>query len=409
MRRPEGAFRLKKKELKGNFLGNCVFLWDGKPMTLGGDAAGKPVQLLQMILYYRADGVTRASAIANLFDSEGQANPINNLRNTRFRLKKLLEEEGLPPVEYVQVRGGRLYWNPALPVTLDCERFERAVARAKREKDPEKRLEAQLAACDLYEGRLLPAEMTLPWVVQEDLRLKGIFFSMVREAAAALEAKEDWPGAEALYDKAASIEPYEEEWAAGCIRCAQRQEHHREALQRYERTVSLFLDEFGVAPSEEFQQSMDGVSSSAGFSSTLELRNCIAEGFSGGAYFCHFSEFVHCCSLVSRLDARNGRATSLIWCRALPPQNEATDPTRRKDRMAACMLDTLHACLRSSDVFTRYGEGQFLILLPGSGDESCALVFDRINARFKEQKAAYGYTLSLHVVPLAPPPPEPAI
>lgn len=387
-------------------LGACSLLWEGRVLPLGSEAANKPVQLLQMLLYYRTAGVSRADAISNLFDVQGQANPVNNLRNTRFRLKRLLESVGLPPCEYVLVRGGRLYWNPQVPYVLDTELFEKAARHAQREKNNARRLPALLGACALFNGPLLPAQSALPWAVQEGLRLKKLYFALLRQAGGMLEQQQDYPGAAGLYTRGAALEPYEEEWRIDLIRCEQRQGHHREALAEYEKTIGLFLDEFGVAPSEEFRRCIDNTDSSTGFSSALEIRDCIARGYSGGAYFCHFAEFVHCCSLVSRLDLRSGRATSLIWCAVIPPLNEAGDPTRRKERMAACMRETLHATLRNSDVFTRYGDNQYLILLPGSGNENCELVFERLNARFKEDKASYGYTLSLHTVPLAPPPAE---
>lgn len=397
---------MKKRELQVGLLGKCTFIWNGEELSLGGEAANKPIQLLQMLLYCRSTGITRATAIENLFDVQGQVNPVNNLRNTRFRLKHLLEDAGMPPCEYVLVRGSRLYWNPEVPFALDVEVFEKAAAKAMKEKQPERRLNAALNACSLFAGRLLPTQAALPWVALENLRLEKIFFDLVRIAGQALEEKGDCEAAGALYERASDIAPYEEEWTIGVIRCMQRTGRHREALARYEKAVGVFLDEFGVAPSEEFRQCMDDAEAETGFTSALEIRDCIAQGYDGGAYFCHFAEFVHYCSLVSRLDARSGRATSLIWCSVISPQNEAGDPTQRKSRMTAAMMETLHDTLRNSDVFTRYGDSQYLILLPGSGNENSSLVFERLNNRFKEQKAAYGYTLSLHTVPLAPPPVE---
>ena len=399
---------MKKRELQVHFLGNSSLEWNGSPLALGGEAASKPVQLLQMLLYYRAAGVSRSFAVENLFDVQGQVNPINNLRNTRFRLKKLLESTGMPPYEYMLVRGSRLYWNPALPFTLDVEVFEKAAAKARKEKDPARRREAMAAACALFTGRLLPSQAALPWVAMENLRLEKIFFDLIRAAAGSLEQERDFAFACVLYDRASEIEPYEEEWIMGAIRCEQRQGRHREALTRYEKAIGMFLEEFGVMPSEAFRHCMDNAGSESGFSSVLEIQDCIAQGYGEGAYFCHFAEFVHYCSLVSRMDARSGRATSLIWCSIQPPQNEACDPARRKERMKEAMLHTLRASLRSSDVFTQYGENQYLVLLPGSGNEDGSLVFDRLNADFKEQKGAYGYTLSLHAVPLVMPPAETA-
>lgn len=391
-----------KETLKADFLGGYRLSWNGVGLADCEDCASKTIQLLQMLLYYHETGVTRAYVIDNILGSDEQVNPINNLRNTRFRLKKILEKSGLPVCDWILLDGDRLRWNPEIPVSTDVERFEAAVAAAEQEKNTEKRLNAMVRACGLFTGELLPDEIGLEWVVKENVRLKRVFLNLVRSVAAGKMEAGDFSVADRLYENAARIEPFEEEWALGRIRCAQRQGHHREALALYEKTVDLFLSELGVSPSQEFQDCLrsDAEGESYGFSSALEVQKCIADNFENGAYFCRFAEFVHCCNLILNLDTRNGKATSLVWCTVTPPANEAGDATQRKNQMLACMVDTLRRSLRSSDVFTQYGDRQFLILLAGTCHENSSIVFDRINAAFKAQKAAYGYTLSLHIVPL---------
>lgn len=394
---------MKKKELQVQYMGGFSLKWDGKPLYLELDAGSKPLQLLRMLLFYRAKGITRAFAIENLFGNEDSVNPVNNLRNTRFRLKKLLIEAGLPECEYILVRGGRLYWDEAVPVSLDVELFDKAAQKALKETKADKRCAAALKACELYQGALLPGDAVLPWVVVENQRLTQMYEELVQEACAGMEAEQNWLAAQELYTKASELQPYNEQWAIGSMRCLQSMNRHKEALQLYEETVTCLMDSFGIAPSEALRRCLDDAGEGTGFASPLEIVECIAEGFRGGARYCHFAEFVHCCGLVTKLEARSGRTTSLLWCTVQPPQNEAEGATLRKDRVAECMIQTLNQTLRGSDLFTRYGDDQYLILLPGSGDEGCARVFERVNTRFKAQKAAYGYTLTLRLVPLTQP------
>ena len=63
-----------------------------------------------------------------------------------------------------------------------------------------------------------------------------------------------------------------------------------------------------------------------------------------------------------------------------------------KEKLAAMtdeLYDAVKHCLRRGDSFTKYSPTQFLILLVGTNQENCSMIFDRISRYFAREHKSW--------------------
>lgn len=115
----------------------------------------RAMQALQMLLYDREHGLSRAVLMDRLYGrDERVTDPANNLKVTISNLRKRLAQAGLPGTT-IQFSGGSYRWQSSLPTEVDVDCFYRQAAAALAETGPG-REEALRRACALYTGDFLP-------------------------------------------------------------------------------------------------------------------------------------------------------------------------------------------------------------------------------------------------------------
>ena len=87
--------------LKVRLFGTERITYDDTPIFCGRNNITKAMKLLLILLYSGSEGINRNKLLDDLFGREELANASNNLRLTMHRLKKMLEEAGLPEYEYI--------------------------------------------------------------------------------------------------------------------------------------------------------------------------------------------------------------------------------------------------------------------------------------------------------------------
>ena len=92
-------------------LGGFSLQYDQKEIVLDRNAVSKTTQLLQMILLYAKEGVSKAALIEALYGREEVENKNGSLNNTIFRLRKQLKASRLPASSYVLIQGGICRWD----------------------------------------------------------------------------------------------------------------------------------------------------------------------------------------------------------------------------------------------------------------------------------------------------------
>lgn len=99
--------------------------YQGQQIQLGKWLSAKMIHLLLLLICRRGEGVTRSELIWRLYGADkNDSQSSNSLRAMIFRLRRSIQESGLPEGEYISTKGGRYTWNnQPLETELDVETF----------------------------------------------------------------------------------------------------------------------------------------------------------------------------------------------------------------------------------------------------------------------------------------------
>jgi hypothetical protein len=81
---------------------------------------------------------------------------------------------------------------------------------------------------------------------------------------------------------------------------------------------------------------------------------------------------------------RTGYSVFMMLCTLVDYEGKMI---RNQDKLRArsqALWEAIHDTLRQGDTFTKYSNSQFLILLVGTSQEDCDIIYRRINKRLKE-------------------------
>lgn len=383
----------KKIVLQCRFMGDPQFYTEGRQLTFLSAISSKAVRLMIMLLYFHRSGVSRSSICENLYENS-DADFDNSFKALLYRLRRLLSEElGLPAAECLILRGGILRLSDRLTVESDVDEFRDCVNGLEELGEREK-IERRKAAADIYGGELLPSMSGEQWVIYENALLRQQYSDCVSALRAHYEARSDYEAAYACCHKAMRYFPYDEEWAIGSINAHLALGHYRQALAEYEHISSVLFDELGVYPSEHLLESIrrinDVLASPDAMAASMvsTLKNDSGPLRAVGAYYVNYPSFYDCYKMLKRVRERDAKNASLVLIsvtdkRGVPLEAESEIvPAVSLLRMALCRT------LRSSDMVTRFGRYQMLVMLWGTPTDNVDMVMGRIAHYIEKERGA---------------------
>ena len=176
------------------------------------------------------------------------------------------------------------------------------------------------------------------------------------------------------------------------------------AIQHYTYVTKLFMDQLGVAPSEEMVQLYRSLSKSTE-GLELDLRvvreELLEKDEQAGAFFCEYAVFQDIYRLEARIARRTGQVIELVMMTLLGKQGHRLTPSDAASSMSD-LRSAIHSSLRSGDIFTRSSPIQFLILLPSASYENAVKVCQRILAAFSQTSGGRISTPSYSLLPVLP-------
>lgn len=362
-------------ELKVNMLGRFSITYGEQPITFKRNSATKAVKLLQILLHSSlvedrgSTGIPRAQLLDDLFGREELANVGNNLRVTVFRLRKMLIEAGLPEYEYIVKEKGVFYWRSPMKVDLDVARFMELVREGEEEVDETRKMNLWEKACRLYKGELLPMQSGEDWVIMNSVHYKDKYSKILRRL------------------------------------CAFRKEQHEyDTIQLYDATSKMFFEELGITPSERMMNQFQEMSERMGrkYHAAGEIKEDLKEPeYEDGAFYCSLPSFRDNYRLVRRLIERNGQSAFLMVCSLTDGNGHPMENREKLDVMSMELHRAVKNSLRRGDSFSKYSPSQFLILLVGTSQENCDIIFRRIAARFTQKHGSWNKYLEYYVSSIA--------
>ena len=127
-------------------------------LSFGNQSESQMVQLLQLLLHFRRQGLSRDLAKAALFGDRDVDDVSHSIRNIIYNLRKRLKALGLPDSQYVVKKKGVYFWCDDIKVIEDASEFETAFDNAMNCEDNEQKIDMlkwqlqEIEAAQLQDG-----------------------------------------------------------------------------------------------------------------------------------------------------------------------------------------------------------------------------------------------------------------
>lgn len=342
----------------------------------------KLMELFQILLRYKNVGISRAQLLQMLYEDDAITDKSHSLDSLVYRLKRVLKLTLPDQDEFISINNGIYKWCEKIPVIVDVLEFESLLAKADVETDAKSKKKLLIRAFYWYESEFMEDSPIRPWILEERVRLKKLYSKCILSLGKIFEEEKDYRAMYELYSKAAEIYPYEE-WQVGQILALQYLNKYTEAYTYYQETVKKYFDELGLPPSQKMLDIIQRMEANIlnPTESLDEIKARIREdGSRDGAFYCIYPGFLNIYRYMSRLVERSGQSIFFMVCGVYYLNLNG----RKSPRVGDLLLEAINETLRKGDSFTRYSDHQFLILLTGTKNEDCGIIFERIRKNFKK-------------------------
>lgn len=393
------------KQLNIYMLGRFALEYDGKIMIEDEGKIHKVWTLFGYLLanHNRKMGVQELPEL--LCSNDRSGDPTKAVKNLIYRLRCLLADSELIKENYIIQKGGIYSWNNELNYVIDTEIFTEAYKKARKVTyDNEKSIEYYLKAISTYKGKFLPHATYDEWAVNATTYYHRLFVDSVISLYSLLEKKEAYETMLPICEKAISIDAYDENIYIIYIQCLIKLERHKEALEAYETITSRLYDELGVNPTEELRNLYRGIIKTLKSVETdlLTIKEDLNEGGrSGCCYFCEYQIFKDIYRFIARRVNRTGESIYIMLC-TLTDKDDEIPSVKYLAQAMEVVSNTIGRSLRKCDVFARYSNSQFVILLPDTSYENGCMVGKRIENAYKKNKLNKVVTMHYKLQPLDP-------
>ena len=392
--------------LNVRMFGGFALAWEGRAVT-GNTKSGESqfAYLLQLVLHYREKGVSRELLERVLYGERDIDDIHHATRSVVYNANRKLKAMGLPDAHCIQQRKGVCYWTDAVPIQEDAAEFEQLYMLAGDTEDPDRRLEIYLEACRCYKGEFLPAQTGVLWVAREARRYRELFCSCVEAAANLLKEKKDFEGLQELGLYAAAVSPMSN-WETVTMEALVALGRYEEARRLYDDTVDLYFREQGLRPSPRMMELFHrlGEQMEHRYAALDDIQEKLSEEHrpEKGGYLCSYPVFQGVYQMVQRMMERGGQSVYLMLCIVVDGKGNPLEEGEVLDGLTRKLGEAVLRSVRRSDAVSRYGSGQYLVLLVNTTRESCNIIQKRISSHFFAGKRRMGLQYYVNAVECLP-------
>lgn len=368
-----------------SMFGTFSMSWHGK--ALAGEAKSMESQficLMELLLHYREKGVTKDILERALFEDRDIDDVHHALRSVIYNARKRLKKYGLPDVNYIIRDKGVYTWTSEIPVVEDTTEMERLYARALKEEDAERRKQLLLDACHCYTGEFLGNQIGVFWIAREARKYRELFFECVDRTVEELRSSYDFFNMEALGIYAARLHPLEN-WELVTMEAMVSMGRYEDACRLYEDTVEMYFREQGLKPSPRLMEMLNDLGNSIDHQYAVldDIQADLTElELKPGGYTVSYPVFQGIYRLIERLLERGGQSVFLMLCTVVDSKGNPMRDGAMLEELSARLGESIKCSVRHNDTISRYGRGQYLVLLVNTTLENCKIVQKRINHHF---------------------------
>ena len=381
--------------------GGFSIAYNGNEISFGQQNDSQLVHLMQLLLHFRKKGVTRELAKAELFGDRIVDDVSHSIRNIIYNLRKKLKEFDLPESQFVMKKGGSYYWADDFPVLEDASEFENLLEKALNCTDDYDKQEFLVQAAHLYTGRFLEGFESSVWIASEAERYKGLFAKCINELADILRQESKY---QLMYDislYATEVDPFDE-WEVLTLEAISGLGRFDETETFYNNTVDKYVKEFGDRKAAYIKSFINrlGMKLVIGNESIEEIQEKMRgkNEYGQNGYYCSLPVFQEIYRMTERMLQRSGDRIYLMLCTIVDGKGHPLLAGSRLEDLSARLRDAIIKSVRNTDTVTRYGKGQYLILLIDTAYEGCSIVASRIDSNFIKAGQRTGVRYSVNNV-----------
>ena len=100
--------------------------------------------------------------------------------------------------------------------------------------------------------------------------------------------------------------------------------------------------------------------------------------------YCSYPSFIDAYHLLSRNMERSGRSIFLMLCTVVDYEGRVIQNQEKLKVRSEYLKQAIGSSLRQGDAFTKYSNSQYIILLVGTKQEGCEIIYRRISRKLKE-------------------------
>lgn len=345
----------------------------------------KPWSLLEYLVAFRGRGVSPMELVELIWGEDESSNPSGALKTLMFRARKLLTPLNYPPQELLVQRRGSYAWTRELTTIVDADVFE---SHALKGLDSHTPSDLQLASClealELYKGDFLPKSDWESWVIPISAYYHSLYQKTAHRAISLLLRSDDYDRIIDISQKAARIEPYDEDLHYQLIHALFKSGRQHAALEHYNHTVDMLYSEFAITPSERLKSLYKVIQDTEhGITTDLSViqDSFLEDSGKNGAFFCEYVVFKDIYQLENRAIERTGDSIYLCML-TLSDLNGSLLQQPFLNKGMELLGSSVCSSLRRGDAYSRYSVSQYIILLPTSTYENGELVLKRIIQNF---------------------------
>ena len=372
-------------------------------LSFGNQNESQMVQLLQLLLHFRRQGLSRDLAKAALFGDRDVDDVSHSIRNIIYNLRKRLKALGLPESRYVVKKKGVYFWCDDIKVIEDSTEFETAFNNAMSCENDEQKVEMLTNACYMYTGRFLAGNESSVWIVQEAERYREIFSDCVIELTDILRDAHKYKQLHDVSVYASKVDPLSE-WEILTLEALGRLGKFDKTESFYRKTVDAYVKEYGDRANSYVREFINriGLKLIVGHESLEEIQKKIGnpDDYDRKGYYCSLPVFQEIYRMTERMMERSGEKIYLMLCTILDSKGNPMREGSRLEELSERLRTTIIDSVRHTDTVTRYGKGQYLVLLINTTEEDCSVVSQRISSHFirEGQRTSLSYSVSNIIV-----------
>lgn len=389
-----------------NMFGEFSLEWNGNTITSSSNRS-KKIWLLLAYMIYNRKKVINSAELSELLWSEGQkeVDPRGALKTSFFRVRAILDGLGDDAGRKLILNDkGNYFWNPDIPVRLDCEEFETLCIKASKTDDTEKKLDFYQRALEEYRGPFLEGLSTEFWVMPIQAYFSNLYLKTTLEAVSLMNSQQLIDSAVALCKDAIKHEPYNEDLSFNLMSNLLDLHDVKGVSDEYNRISSLLNSSFSIQPRDDiralFHKAEQTLNENA-ISMDTVFEQLTEHDALRGALVCDYDFFRILYRSAARSVARSGDVFHVVLVSVDAYLNE-TLSKRSLDRAMDNLQDELRINLRSGDAIARCSASQFVILFQQANYENCCMVSDRILKAFSRKYPHSPACLTYKVRPITP-------